>query len=337
MFQSLQTNSSPTLKTYSLPALITACNDSQPITLPDDFHPRDIDILCGRGRGVWDHSGNRQFKTFIAARAQQYATSRTKMDKGALVASMVDKLREAGVLFVKKDTHTQRWRDIGDYQAREKTSHAIRDHIYKKKTNKDKDKSIRKTITKTHSATISDDERSVQQSTVVDIPPTQQSPQAYPTLSLSMSPSPSPSSSFDTFPPIPKQSDIGMSPRRVSQESTSTPDLVDSLDIHYQPQPQAEGEGKDESFDKLSNRLHQYTHWAGRISASNTILLDAASSFLEDAQVVMEQAEAVLRNEVDIQQQQTSFAHHDGSPWDNEEEDLFRWSEMFPIAAFDDF
>ena len=125
-----------------------ACTNSKPMALPDDFQPRANDILCGRGRGVWEHPGNRRFKSLIEAHSQKYATARNKMDKGAVVASIVDSIREDGILFVKKDTKTQSWLDIGEYEAREKTSHAMRDYISKStkkntqqsKTNKAKTK-----------------------------------------------------------------------------------------------------------------------------------------------------------------------------------------------------
>lgn len=110
---------------------ITACSNFKPMQLPEDFEPRRMDILCGRGRGVWEHEGNRRFKALIECHAEKYAAARTKMDKGVVIASMVDSIREEGILFVKKDGKTQRWLDIGEYKAREKTSHAMRDHIAK--------------------------------------------------------------------------------------------------------------------------------------------------------------------------------------------------------------
>ena len=161
----MNSEASQTLPTYPLPALVTTSNDSQPITLPNDFQPRAMDILCGRGRGVWDHSGNRRFKTMVRAHAEEYSKARTKVDKGALVASMVDRMRESGVLFVKKDTKTKKWCDIGDYLAREKTSHAIRDHIYKRNCaiRKLEQRKIQESTTKTRPTT--DEEKSAQQST----------------------------------------------------------------------------------------------------------------------------------------------------------------------------
>ena len=314
-------SASKALPIYSVPELVSSCHVSQPKTLPNDFQPRDCDILCGRGRGVWDHSGNRQFKALIVVHAEKYAMARTKMDKGALVASMIDKMREAGVLFVKKDTQTQRWHDIGDYQAREKTSHAIRDHIYKKTcAGTNKKKTTRKTTRKIRF--VQDDERGVQQSTVVDALKMQQSPQAYPTLSLSSSPSPA----FETFPPLPKQTDICMSPRRVSEESMPCPDLVDSL-----------GPGflyKGLSFEKSSSHLHT-TEWTGRSSASNTILLDATSSFLEEARTVIARAEEVIPN--GLEQQETPAALYEEPYLDADDEEMLQWSELFPIAVFDEF
>ena len=82
---------------------------------------------CGTGSfgGCWG------LDLGLEANAAKYTSARTKMEKGALIASMVDSMREEGSLFVKKDAKTQCWFDIGEYKAREKTSHAMRDHIAK--------------------------------------------------------------------------------------------------------------------------------------------------------------------------------------------------------------
>ena len=133
---------------FSISSMITGTTNSKPMKLPDDFVPRDIDILCGRGRGVFDHTGNRHFKQLIQAHANEYRDARTKIDKGVVVASLVDSIREQGILFVKKDAKTQSWYDIGEYQARDKTSHAIRDYMSKGSDKTNIKKSSKATTTK---------------------------------------------------------------------------------------------------------------------------------------------------------------------------------------------
>jgi hypothetical protein len=70
----------------------------------------------------------------IEAHADKYSMARSKLDKGVVIASLVDSIRDEGILFVKKDAKTQCWVDIGEYKAREKTSHAMRDHISRSST-----------------------------------------------------------------------------------------------------------------------------------------------------------------------------------------------------------
>ena len=115
----------------SISSIVATKTNLQPTKLPDDFKPRDKDILCGRGRGIFGHVGNRRFKKLIEAYANDYITAKNKVDKGVVVASLVDSIRGEGILFVKKDAKAQCWYDIGEYQARDKTSHAIRDYMSK--------------------------------------------------------------------------------------------------------------------------------------------------------------------------------------------------------------
>ena len=318
MFQSHQrlqfkpcevSSSSVTMPTNPLPLLITGCTNSKQIKLPNHFQPRQIDVLCGRGRGVWDHVGNRRFKTMISEIAPKYATARTKMDKGAIVASMVDKLREQGVLFVKKDNKTQSWYDIGEYQAREKTSHAIRDHIYKINATAHTTQHKSKRRTPTSLQLQHDNVKGSQQSTPVRGTTTQhESTQTYPI----------PSSTLNLSFPHPSPATAAVTPRRVSVESMSIPVLGEGQLFDFGTMNEDEEHPKKLTEHTPEVELTTPTSW------SNTMLLDAAASFLERAQESTA-AEADLQNQ---------FKQKSIQPVIIEDEENLPWSDLFPVEAF---
>lgn len=85
----------------------------------------DNDVLCGRGGGTNVHSGNRYFRTLININRRSYLCAR-KNDKPEISRSIVRKIRKRKGRFLKKDTASGLWFDIGDNAAREKTSQALR-------------------------------------------------------------------------------------------------------------------------------------------------------------------------------------------------------------------
>mmetsp|Transcript_177 Transcript_177/g.432 ORF Transcript_177/g.432 Transcript_177/m.432 type:complete len:189 (+) Transcript_177:50-616(+) len=96
--------------------------------LPKDFSPSETDIVCGRGKQCYNHVGNKRFRVVIAKNLDRYLAAKTKIDKGIVVDSIVEKIRETGS-FVKQDPKTKLWHEIGDQLAREKVSHALRDTL----------------------------------------------------------------------------------------------------------------------------------------------------------------------------------------------------------------
>jgi hypothetical protein len=87
------------------------------------------DICCGRGKGYTNHPGNQRFQEIIQRNLSRYTIAPSKNGKSKVVADIVNTLRNEGARFVKKHTASAKWYDIGLVQAREKTGHAIRDHI----------------------------------------------------------------------------------------------------------------------------------------------------------------------------------------------------------------
>ena len=61
-----------------------------------------------------------------------YAAAKTKLEKGAIVMKIVQWIRDScrdGGGFVRQDSETGQWFEIGDNLAREKVGHAIRDAV----------------------------------------------------------------------------------------------------------------------------------------------------------------------------------------------------------------
>jgi hypothetical protein len=113
----------------SISDLRSADNALEPSPIAELFELRARDIVCGRGKGCWNHPGNQMFQTIIHASVERYSGAKSKNEKSLVVASIVEGLCKSGGRFVKEDKTTGRWYDIGQTQAHDKTGHAIRDYI----------------------------------------------------------------------------------------------------------------------------------------------------------------------------------------------------------------
>eukprot|EP00558_Chaetoceros_sp_UNC1202_P005403 CAMPEP_0197237506 /NCGR_PEP_ID=MMETSP1429-20130617/4316_1 /TAXON_ID=49237 /ORGANISM="Chaetoceros sp., Strain UNC1202" /LENGTH=295 /DNA_ID=CAMNT_0042696521 /DNA_START=10 /DNA_END=897 /DNA_ORIENTATION=- len=83
------------------------------------------DVLSGRGGGTNTHPGNRCFRVLIDENREKYLRAR-KNDKPDISRSIVNAIRVKNGRFLKKDEDSGLWFEIGDDQAREKTSQALR-------------------------------------------------------------------------------------------------------------------------------------------------------------------------------------------------------------------
>jgi hypothetical protein len=100
--------------------------------LPEDFTPSEHDVLCGRGRAchMWD--GNRAYRKMVVSKLGSYLAAKTKVDKGVILSDIVYAVRRKSPQggFVKQDSETGRWHEVGDFLAREKTSQYFRDALH---------------------------------------------------------------------------------------------------------------------------------------------------------------------------------------------------------------
>jgi len=88
----------------------------------------DHDILCGRGGLTNHHKGNKRFRDIVALHRPDYVRA-PKIQKPSVARVIVRAIRNGDPpgRFLKKDSATGKWYDIGDKKAAEKTSQALRE------------------------------------------------------------------------------------------------------------------------------------------------------------------------------------------------------------------
>jgi hypothetical protein len=93
------------------------------------YQPSDFDIICGRGRGNFSHTGNQKLLDIIRERQDDYLRS-NKRGKGALGKQILIEILMNGGRFVKLiDKKTQVWSVLPYKDVNTKIMHCIRDQI----------------------------------------------------------------------------------------------------------------------------------------------------------------------------------------------------------------
>lgn len=88
-----------------------------------------MDILLGKEKAIFNHSGNKRFRAIINYNVYKYIASPTKSSKSKLVRTVHEHMKKSGFRFLKKDSSKEGWSVIKDSNAREKLSHALRDRV----------------------------------------------------------------------------------------------------------------------------------------------------------------------------------------------------------------
>lgn len=91
------------------------------------YKPSNIDILCGRGKKTSRHPGNVRFREVVLGNLHDYMALPSRLGKTWKIIEIVGVLRASGCKFLRIDTKSKQWYDIGDKGAREKVGHALRD------------------------------------------------------------------------------------------------------------------------------------------------------------------------------------------------------------------
>ena len=100
---------------------------SSNLSVNDEIEPHENDVLFGRGNNVNRHVGNLKFRQLCREHKAHYVMC-TKLEKKSVSVNIVNHVRNMDPpgRFLRKDAEGQ-WVDVGDQEAREKTSQALRD------------------------------------------------------------------------------------------------------------------------------------------------------------------------------------------------------------------
>lgn len=102
------------------------------------------DVLCGRGGGTNQHYGNIVFRNLVDTNREKYLRSK-KNDKPFISRWIVKAIRDRNGRFLKKDEASGLYYEIGDNEAREKASQALRQRAPERKRElEEKDKILSK-------------------------------------------------------------------------------------------------------------------------------------------------------------------------------------------------
>jgi len=98
-------------------------------TLDPSFQPDNWSVICGRGKQVIDHIGNRRLKVLVEANLATYSSTKSTIKKTLIVSSIIDTIRTASPEggFVKQCPKTKLWMEVGCDVAREKVGQLLRE------------------------------------------------------------------------------------------------------------------------------------------------------------------------------------------------------------------
>jgi len=92
--------------------------------------PGEMDIICGRGKVVSEHPGNKRLRTLISEQLAAYQSSQEKIAKSAIVSTIIRKVRESGGTFLKENPHNGLFEPVSERFLREKVGQKFRDTLH---------------------------------------------------------------------------------------------------------------------------------------------------------------------------------------------------------------
>lgn len=86
------------------------------------------DILCGRSRRAFFHTGNRRFRVTISLNYRRYMEARNRGEKTAVTMRVINVLKnEVGARFLKEVNGGEYYVELSPDAVKEKITHALRD------------------------------------------------------------------------------------------------------------------------------------------------------------------------------------------------------------------
>lgn len=101
------------------------------------------DVLCGRGGATNNHVGNKKFRLIVAQYQEVYLQAKKK-EKAGIAKQIVERIRNNGGRFLKRDAANNTWVEVPPKKATEKTSQALREGLDVKHKTFRPDKMIRR-------------------------------------------------------------------------------------------------------------------------------------------------------------------------------------------------
>jgi hypothetical protein len=115
-------------ETCKTPSTGFSTEHEQVTFLPSNYQPTEYDVLCGRGFKRW--KGNERYRAVVYSKLDVYAAAKCKSEKSGILVTIVALVRQKSGSFLRKCPETDRWYDVGDFMAKEKTSQYFRDALH---------------------------------------------------------------------------------------------------------------------------------------------------------------------------------------------------------------
>lgn len=100
------------------------CDTLQPAGSFEDV--TSVDILCGKSKKCFNHSGNRRFRFLVSFNLDRYKEAKSRKEKSSVVASVLCQIRDSGGKFLILNVDDKVVLAT-EKMAKEKISHALRD------------------------------------------------------------------------------------------------------------------------------------------------------------------------------------------------------------------
>ena len=115
--------------------------------LPANFLPSPNTVICGRGKACTTSIGNRRLKSIVNSFLKPYSVAKNKLERSAIVSSIVGAIKRGGGSFVKCEDGI--WWEVDDAFAREKIGCMLRDDVHTQYRSSAKAKLARRKASKT--------------------------------------------------------------------------------------------------------------------------------------------------------------------------------------------
>lgn len=108
------------------------CNSHGARKLSPTFTPGPYDVICSRGKAVYNHEGNQRFRALVKLNKDAYASATSKYEKSQIVTHIRNTVRQATPEggFVKLIDGI--YHEVGDRTASEKIGQTFRDLLHTK-------------------------------------------------------------------------------------------------------------------------------------------------------------------------------------------------------------